>query len=190
MWEELAAALKDDPSVVVAEVECPDAKKICDEVGVKGFPTIASSFGGEKKEVFKGARTLGPLEKFARWVFVFDGRRLLAGLAALDCSRLVSTALDCSRLLSTSRYSLLALPPTRCQIARDPLDVRDGAVVILLNDSLKHTKGRSLPPSESLLATRRYIRLCPKRLAKIWAVYPARASSTGAMKLTSFSWIW
>ena len=125
MWEELAAALKDEPSVVVAEVECPDAKKICDEVGVKGFPTIASSFGGEKKEVFKGARTRGPLEKFARWVFVFDGRRLLAGLAALDCSR----------LLSTSRYSLLALPPTRCQIARDPLDVRDGAVVILLNDS-------------------------------------------------------
>ena len=102
MWEELAAALKDDPSVVVAEVECPDAKKICDEVGVKGFPTIASSFGGEKKEVFKGARTRGPLEKFARWVFVFDGRRLLAGLAALDCSRLLSTALDFSLLTARS----------------------------------------------------------------------------------------
>ena len=137
MWEELAAALKDEPSVVVAEVECPDAKKICDEVGVKGFPTIASSFGGEKKEVFKGARTRGPLEKFARWVFVFDGRRLLAGLAALDCSR----------LLSTSRYSLLALSPTRCQIARDPLDVRDGAVVILLNDSNVETHKGKKPPS-------------------------------------------
>lgn len=130
MWEELATALKDEPSVVVAEVECPDAKKICDEVGVKGFPTIASSFGGEKKEVFKGARTRGPLEKFARWVFVFDGRRLLAGSAARDYSRQL-------RQLSTSRYSLLALSPTRWQIAIDPLDGRDGAVVILfvLNES-------------------------------------------------------
>ena len=108
MWEELAAALKDEPSVVVAEVECPDAKKICDEVGVKGFPTIASSFGGEKKEVFKGARTRGPLEKFARWVFVFDGRRLLAGLAALDCSRLLSTALDFSLLTARSSANPLS----------------------------------------------------------------------------------
>lgn len=66
VWERLAAALEDVPNVVVAEVECPSQKQICNEAGVKGFPTIKSVFAGEVKELYSGKRELASLEKFAR----------------------------------------------------------------------------------------------------------------------------
>ena len=56
---------------MIAEVECPSNKKICDEIGVKGFPTIKSSFAGEAKDTYKGMLDAASLEKFAR------GQRIL-----------------------------------------------------------------------------------------------------------------
>ena len=66
IWEELAAKLQDVPNLVVAQVECPSNKQICDQLEVKGFPTIKSSFAGEAKETYKGMRDLKSLESFAR----------------------------------------------------------------------------------------------------------------------------
>ena len=66
IWEDLAAKLHDVPNLVIGEVECPSTKQICDELGVKGFPTIKSSFAGEAKETYRGMRDSKSLEDFAR----------------------------------------------------------------------------------------------------------------------------
>ncbi len=66
IWEDLAAKLHDVPNLVIGEVECPSNKQICDELGVKGFPTIKSSFAGEAKETYRGMRDSKSLEDFAR----------------------------------------------------------------------------------------------------------------------------
>ena len=67
VWDELSDAVKDQGGLVIASVDCTNKKMkpVCDEEGIRGFPTIKSVFGGESKEMYKGARDLENLKKWA-----------------------------------------------------------------------------------------------------------------------------
>lgn len=65
-WEKLMEKYADHADVVVAEVDCTSdgGKPICDEAGVRGFPTI--KYGSvDALEDYQGARDFDELEKFA-----------------------------------------------------------------------------------------------------------------------------
>jgi len=64
-WDKLMAEFKDSSTAVVADVDCTAAgKPLCDEVGVKGYPTI--KYGDPNNlEDFKGGRKFEDLKKFA-----------------------------------------------------------------------------------------------------------------------------
>jgi hypothetical protein len=65
-WDKLMKSFKDDESRLVADVDCTTAgKALCDQVGVRGYPTI--KFGDPNNlEDYKGGRDLAALEKFAK----------------------------------------------------------------------------------------------------------------------------
>jgi len=64
-WDKLMAEFKDSSTAVVADVDCTAAgKPLCDEVGVKGYPTI--KYGDPNNlEDYKGGRKFDDLKKFA-----------------------------------------------------------------------------------------------------------------------------
>jgi len=65
-WAKLMAEFKDSKTAVVADVDCTAAgKSLCDEVGVRGYPTIKHG-DPNNMEDYKGGRTLDDLQKFAR----------------------------------------------------------------------------------------------------------------------------
>merc|ERR1719388_613944 len=59
-------AFKDDESRLIADVDCTAAgKPLCDQVGVRGYPTI--KYGDPNSlEDYKGGRDFAALEKFAK----------------------------------------------------------------------------------------------------------------------------
>jgi len=63
-WDSLMEEYADSASVLVADVDCiGDGKPLCDEVGVKGFPTV--KFGDPTNlEDYKGGRDIAALKKF------------------------------------------------------------------------------------------------------------------------------
>jgi len=65
-WDKLMKSFKDDESRLVADVDCTTAgKALCDQVGVRGYPTI--KFGDPNNlEDYKGGRDFAALEKFAK----------------------------------------------------------------------------------------------------------------------------
>jgi len=63
-WDKLAAEYKDSPTVVIADVDCTaGGKSKCDEVGVRGYPTIKYGDPDDLQD-YKGGRTLADLQKF------------------------------------------------------------------------------------------------------------------------------
>merc|ERR1711998_698984 len=66
-WDSLGAKFKDDPKVLIADVDCTAAgKSLCDKHGVKGYPTIKYyNPPDEEGEDYKGGRDLAALTKFA-----------------------------------------------------------------------------------------------------------------------------
>merc|ERR1711886_3539 len=59
-------AFKDDESRLVADVDCTAAgKPLCDQVGVRGYPTIKHG-DPNNLEDYKGGRDFAALEKFAK----------------------------------------------------------------------------------------------------------------------------
>jgi len=64
-WDKLMEAFKDSKTALIADVDCTAAgKKLCDEVGVKGYPTI--KYGDPNNlEDYKGGRDFDALKKFA-----------------------------------------------------------------------------------------------------------------------------
>jgi len=64
-WDKLMAEFKDSSIAVVADVDCTaSGKPLCDEVGVKGYPTI--KYGDPNNlEDYKGGRKFDDLKKFA-----------------------------------------------------------------------------------------------------------------------------
>jgi len=64
-WETLATAWEGHPVGLIAEVDCTtDAKPLCEENGVKGFPSLKYGDPGALED-YKGGRTLKDFEKFA-----------------------------------------------------------------------------------------------------------------------------
>jgi len=65
-WDKLMTAFKDDDAKLVADVDCTTGgKALCDQVGVRGYPTI--KYGDPNNlEDYKGGRDYAALEKFAK----------------------------------------------------------------------------------------------------------------------------
>jgi len=66
-WDTLGAEFKDNPKVVIGDVDCTAAgKPLCDKFGVRGYPTIKYfNPPDEEGEDYKGGRDLASLKKFA-----------------------------------------------------------------------------------------------------------------------------
>ncbi len=64
-WDSLMTDYQDSETVLIADVDCiGDGKKLCEKVGVKGFPTI--KYGDPSAlEDYKGGRDLDALKSFA-----------------------------------------------------------------------------------------------------------------------------
>jgi hypothetical protein len=64
-WDKLSAEFKDSKTAVVADVDCTaGGKSLCDEVGVRGYPTIKHG-DPNNLEDYKGGRDFDALKKFA-----------------------------------------------------------------------------------------------------------------------------
>ena len=65
-WDKLIKAFKDDDARLVADVDCTTGgKALCDQVGVRGYPTIKHG-DPNNLEDYKGGRDYAALEKFAK----------------------------------------------------------------------------------------------------------------------------
>jgi hypothetical protein len=65
-WDKLMKSFKDDDARLVADVDCTAAgKPLCDQVGVRGYPTIKHG-DPNNLEDYKGGRDYSALEKFAK----------------------------------------------------------------------------------------------------------------------------
>jgi len=77
-WDKLMAAYKDSSTVLIADVDCTaEGKSKCDEVGVRGFPTIKYGDPGDLQD-YNGGRDFEELKKFA------DGLGPLCSPANID----------------------------------------------------------------------------------------------------------
>lgn len=64
-WDKLMAEFKDSTSVLVADVDCTaGGKSKCEEVGIKGYPSIKYGDPDDLQD-YNGGRTFKDLQKFA-----------------------------------------------------------------------------------------------------------------------------
>jgi len=65
-WDKLMETYKGHATTLIADVDCTtEGKELCNQVGVKGYPTI--KYGDPNNlEDYKGGRALKDLEKFAK----------------------------------------------------------------------------------------------------------------------------
>jgi len=64
-WDKLMAEFKDSTTALVADVDCTaDGKALCNEIGVRGYPSIKHG-DPNNLEDYKGGRDLASLKKFA-----------------------------------------------------------------------------------------------------------------------------
>merc|ERR1712013_41600 len=78
MGDKLTAEYKDSATVLIADVDCTaGGKEKCNEVGVRGYPTIKYGDPNDLQD-YKGGRTFADLKKFA------DGLGPQCGPANLD----------------------------------------------------------------------------------------------------------
>jgi len=64
-WDKLMAEFKDSKTALVADVDCTaGGQSLCNEVGVKGYPTIKHG-DPNNLEDYKGGRDFDSLKKFA-----------------------------------------------------------------------------------------------------------------------------
>jgi len=64
-WDKLMAAFEGSATVIVADVDCTAAgKSKCEEVGVRGYPTIKHGDPNDLQD-YKGGRDFDSLKKFA-----------------------------------------------------------------------------------------------------------------------------
>ena len=64
-WDKLMAEFKDSKTALIGDVDCTTGgKSLCDEIGVRGYPTI--KWGDPNNlEDYKGGRSFDALKKFA-----------------------------------------------------------------------------------------------------------------------------
>jgi len=64
-WDKLMAEYKDSATVLIADVDCTTGgKELCNEIGVRGYPTIKSGDPGDLQD-YKGGRSFDDLKKHA-----------------------------------------------------------------------------------------------------------------------------
>mmetsp|Transcript_32591 Transcript_32591/g.96962 ORF Transcript_32591/g.96962 Transcript_32591/m.96962 type:complete len:169 (-) Transcript_32591:272-778(-) len=64
-WDKLMAEYKDSQSILVADVDCTAGGKAkCEEVGIRGYPTIKYGDPDDLQD-YKGGRSFADLQKFA-----------------------------------------------------------------------------------------------------------------------------
>jgi len=64
-WDKLMATFKGHASTLIADVDCTaEGKDLCNEIGVRGYPTIKHGDPNDLQE-YKGGRDLASLTKFA-----------------------------------------------------------------------------------------------------------------------------
>ena len=67
-WDKLMEEYADSSSVLIGDVDCTSdgGKEVCNEAGVKGYPTIKyfTAETGEEGEAYQGARSLDALKTF------------------------------------------------------------------------------------------------------------------------------
>merc|ERR1711915_994514 len=64
-WDKLMAEFKDSKTALVADVDCTaGGKSLCDQVGVRGYPTIKHGDPNDLQD-YKGGRDFAALKKFA-----------------------------------------------------------------------------------------------------------------------------
>lgn len=78
-WDQLMAEYKDHATTLIADVDCTaGGKSLCDESGVRGFPTIKYGDPSDLQD-YKGGRSISDLQKFAK-----ENLGPTCGPAALD----------------------------------------------------------------------------------------------------------
>mmetsp|Transcript_117227 Transcript_117227/g.332179 ORF Transcript_117227/g.332179 Transcript_117227/m.332179 type:complete len:148 (-) Transcript_117227:71-514(-) len=69
-WDKLGLAFGGSPTVLIADVDCTadDAKSVCSDHDVGGYPTIKyfTAETGKKGEKYSGGRSFDDLEKFTK----------------------------------------------------------------------------------------------------------------------------
>jgi len=64
-WDKLMGEFEGNPTVLIGDADCTaGGKALCDEVGVKGYPTIKHGDPADLQD-YKGGRTFDDLKKFA-----------------------------------------------------------------------------------------------------------------------------
>jgi len=64
-WDKLMGEYEGNPTVLVGDVDCTaDGKELCNEVGVRGYPTIKHGDPADLQD-YKGGRSFDDLKKFA-----------------------------------------------------------------------------------------------------------------------------
>merc|ERR1712224_1027702 len=64
-WDKLMAEFKDSKTALVGDVDCTaGGKELCNEVGVRGYPTIKYGDPSDLQD-YKGGRSFDDLKKFA-----------------------------------------------------------------------------------------------------------------------------
>jgi thioredoxin domain-containing protein 5 len=69
-WEKLAFSFKENPSVVIAKVDCTENREICQKYGVRGYPTLKIFRANKELGEHNGARSLEAMTKFVTDNFV------------------------------------------------------------------------------------------------------------------------
>jgi len=64
-WDKLSAEFKDSQNILIADVDCTAGGKAkCDEVGIRGYPTIKYGDPNDLQD-YKGGRSFDDLKTFA-----------------------------------------------------------------------------------------------------------------------------
>ncbi|KXZ50366.1 hypothetical protein GPECTOR_16g539 [Gonium pectorale] len=63
-WKELGEELKDNPSIVIAHVDCTTDRDVCQTAQVKGYPTLKVIHKGEELKAYRGPREKDALKTF------------------------------------------------------------------------------------------------------------------------------
>jgi len=64
-WDKLMGEFKSSSSILIADVDCTaGGKSLCDQVGVRGYPTIKHGDPNDLQD-YKGGRDFAALKKFA-----------------------------------------------------------------------------------------------------------------------------